>query len=44
MLTLFEKGQVFLQMLPWILLVGTWLYLYLKYEERKSARKEQNNG
>ena len=44
MLTLIEKGQLLLQMLPWILLAITWMLIYVKYEERKEARKEQNNG
>lgn len=44
MLTLIEKGQVFLQMLPWILLAITWMMIYIKNEERRDAQKEQANG
>lgn len=44
MLTLIEKGQLFLKLLPWILLAITWMMIYIKHEERKDARKEQTYG
>lgn len=30
--------------LPYAGLFVTWFILYVKYEERKDARKERNNG
>lgn len=44
MLTLYEKGQLLLDLLPWILLAITWMMIYIKNEERKDAQKEQTNG
>ncbi len=44
MLTLIEKGQLLLQLLPWVLLAITWMMIYIKNEERRDAQKEQSNG
>lgn len=44
MLTLIEKGQLVLQLLPWILLAITWMMIYIKNEERRDAQKENTNG